>query len=86
MLVRSHHAADMIFVLVDGAYYYLSLVSISRNISRRSPVAVKALEHLQFCYLSFSSSHSGKEIKARGVHSIYNDIGIIGQKRWRYRL
>ena len=52
-------AADMIFVLVDGAYYYLSLVKDKQEYKQKiTRYKQQALEHLQFA--TAPSSHSGK--------------------------
>jgi AcrR family transcriptional regulator len=52
-------AADMIFVLVDGAYYYLSLVKNKQEYKQKiARYKEQALEHLQFA--TSPSSHSGR--------------------------
>jgi AcrR family transcriptional regulator len=53
-------AADMIFILIDGAYYYLSLVSDKQEYKQKiARYKEQALEHLRF--VSVPSSHSGKK-------------------------
>ena len=52
-------AADMVFVLVDGAYYYLSLVKNKQEYRQKiARYKQQALEYLQFA--TSPSSHSGK--------------------------
>ncbi len=52
-------AADMIFILVDGAYYYLSLVTDKQEYKQKiARYKQQALGHLQF--VSVPSLHSGK--------------------------
>jgi AcrR family transcriptional regulator len=52
-------AADMIFILVDGAYYYLSLVTDKQEYKQKiARYKQQALGHLQF--VSAPSLHSGK--------------------------
>jgi AcrR family transcriptional regulator len=54
--------ADMIFVLVDGAYYYLSLVKNKQEYKQKiARYKEQALEHLQFA--TSPSSHSGRSKK-----------------------
>jgi AcrR family transcriptional regulator len=53
-------AADMIFILIDGAYYYLSLVSDKQEYKQKiARYKEQALEHLQF--VNVPSLHSGKK-------------------------
>ena len=55
-------AADMIFVLVDGAYYYLSLVKNKQEYKQKiARYKEQALEHLQFA--TSPSSRSGRSKK-----------------------
>jgi AcrR family transcriptional regulator len=54
--------ADMIFVLVDGAYYYLSLVKNKQEYKQKiARYKEQALEHLQFA--TSPSSRSGRSKK-----------------------
>lgn len=53
-------AADMIFILIDGAYYYLSLVSDKQEYRQKiARYKERALEHLQF--VTAPSLHSEKK-------------------------